>query len=235
MSPYTEFLPKELLPVGGMPLLFHALEECAAVSVSEIALILRRGKRGLLALARAWAKQKGWRGKLFSLEQKEAKGVGEALLLAKEFATAPFFWLMPDNVCVKSPLRAISEIFEKSGKGVFAVRKVEGREKKITSDSGSLTVEKRGAFFRVVHVEAKRRGTFQKRRGTLLRSVGRTLLLPSIFPFLEPPAQGEFDDAPAYDRMASAGKLCAYFVQEKVFDCGHWKGWLAANQFFLPR
>lgn len=87
-------LPKELLPIGGRPLLVHALADLAAGGIEEALVIVSLEKPQIAAaLGDACA---GVRLR-YALQQ-SPRGLADALSLAEEFAAGgPLFCWLPDN------------------------------------------------------------------------------------------------------------------------------------------
>ncbi len=88
-------LAKELLPVGGRPLIVHGLRDLAAAGVEEALVVVSPDKP---ELARALGSRVDGVA-LTYVEQHEPLGVGDAIALAEPFAAGePFFCWLPDNL-----------------------------------------------------------------------------------------------------------------------------------------
>src|SRR5262245_35377465 len=86
---------KELLPVGGRPLLVHGLLDLAAAGVTEALVVVSPDKP---ELARELGPRVGGVALTF-VEQPQPLGVADAIALAEPFAAAkPFFCWLPDNL-----------------------------------------------------------------------------------------------------------------------------------------
>jgi len=65
--------------------------------------------------------------------------------------------------------------------------------------------------------------------------IGRYILTPDIFKILEnikPDKSGEIQITDALNIQAKQGKIVAYKFKGKRFDCGSFKGYLEANNYF---
>lgn len=237
IEPFSSYFPKEILPVGGIPLLGYALNECQEAGVREIGLILNSKKMLLYDFARAWAKRKQWKVKIEVIEQKKACGVGDALFLLKDRAPEAFYWLMPDNVFQGAPLLLLKRHFSLSEGCLGLLQHLKGKEKKLYGYSGRVRIKGRGNKVQVLRVERKQKGSFAQVKGLVIRGAGRGILTHEVFPCLlkTKTKSGEFDDAPAYDALARQGKLYGVFWKGKAFDCGRWIGFLEANNFFFQK
>jgi UTP--glucose-1-phosphate uridylyltransferase len=71
---------------------------------------------------------------------------------------------------------------------------------------------------------------------TNLAIIGRYILTPEIFGFLEntaPDKNGEIQLTDALMKLAKKGEVIAYKFQGKRFDCGSVEGYLLANKTFM--
>ena len=110
LAPMTQHLPKELLPIGGKPMIQHTIEMCIASGIRELCIITSPLKPRLKAFIKDT-----WRPPLLPfrrdphfyknlaqvnvtvLTQEKAKGVADAISLAQEFVeNDPFVCIMPD-------------------------------------------------------------------------------------------------------------------------------------------
>lgn len=104
LRPLTQFMPKEMLPVGGRVVLQYVLEECAAAGLDQVLAVLSASKLSLLsvldpgdapreepqALPRCW---------VHTILQKEQRGLGHAILHAEAFVGADTFAVaLPDTI-----------------------------------------------------------------------------------------------------------------------------------------
>ena len=101
--PITKSTPKEMLPIVDKPTIQYIIEEIVASGIEEILIINGRNKESIInhfdrvpeleALLKAGGKTAALEqieaitnmAKIFSVRQKEAKGLGHAVLCAKEF------------------------------------------------------------------------------------------------------------------------------------------------------
>ncbi|MBV9100431.1 MAG: NTP transferase domain-containing protein [Candidatus Dormibacteraeota bacterium] len=142
--PLTRVMPKELLPLGGWPLIHHALLEVDRAGLRDVVVVIspRKGairsyfegdpvlERDLEARGdlRALERLRGARRLLSRLTlnfvEKETRGPGEAVLLAQRFTGADVMGvLLPDDVVPSSghwdELRALQAA---TGAGILSVR-----------------------------------------------------------------------------------------------------------------
>ncbi len=87
---------KEMLPVAGVPLAVHALQEAAASGIQEALLVLSPTKLNLLSILRAEAPPAL---KVTAVLQPEPLGLAEAEGRCREFlGEKPFALLLPDTL-----------------------------------------------------------------------------------------------------------------------------------------
>src|SRR5271156_3635919 len=145
--PATKAIPKEMRSLVDKPIIQYGVEEAIAAGIEEIiiitgrgktaiedhfdisyeldALLESRGKKALLELSRGISSM----AKVVTVRQKEAKGLGHAVLMAKELVgDEPFAVILPDDVidaetpCVKQMI----DVFDEVQSSVLATMVVEG-------------------------------------------------------------------------------------------------------------
>ncbi|MCQ2441244.1 MAG: UTP--glucose-1-phosphate uridylyltransferase GalU [Clostridia bacterium] len=143
--PASKALPKEMLPIVDKPAIQYIVEEAVKAGITDILIITNRGK-GVIedhfdhsVELEAMIKRRGNTQLLKTLEdvanlaniyyirQRETKGLGDAVLRAKEFVgDEPFAVLYGDDVIV-GEVPAIGELcdaYEKYGKSVVGIKEV---------------------------------------------------------------------------------------------------------------
>ena len=103
--PWTKVVPKELLPIGNIPIIAMLVDEALSVGITEICFVISKGKESIPEYFHArpeLEKELESRGKLHMLEdlsryanvkfhvvyQHEQKGDGHAILQAKDWVTS---------------------------------------------------------------------------------------------------------------------------------------------------
>jgi len=147
--PATKAQPKEMLPLVDKPAIQYIVEEAAASGIQSLFIVTGRGKRAIedhfdyAPELEAFLQAKGETKlaeeirrvtELLSLHyvrQKEPKGLGHAVLCARDFVGEEFFAVMlGDDVIFADPpaLRQLMEIHEETGGSVVAVMEVPKEE-----------------------------------------------------------------------------------------------------------
>lgn len=206
--PATKAVPKEMLAVVDKPAIQYLAEEAAAAGIEEILIITSRGKstledhfdRSVLLEQKLEATEKfelleQIRGiseiaNITYIRQKEQKGLGHAVLLAREFVgDEPFAVLYGDDVIIgeTSATLELCEAFEKYGKPTAGIKPV---EPDLISKYSSLKVNPVSPqIFEITDmIEKPRPGE----EFSLYSILGRCVLTPEIFDILEntPPGAG---------------------------------------------
>ena len=248
--PATKAMPKEMLPIVDKPAIQYIVEEAAAAGIEDILIITNRGK-GLLEdhFDRAPELEARLTGSpekeavleqvvaisklanIFYVRQKETKGLGHAILCAREFVgDEPFAVLYGDDVILgEDPACGqLIRAWERYGKGVVGVKEVS--EEAIKKYS-SLKVEPlEGNCFSCTDMVEKP----QRKEDilSLYSILGRCVLPPEIFGILErtaPGAGGEIQLTDAMKELARRDGMTAVDFTGKRYDMGNKLGIMQAG------
>ena len=248
--PATKAMPKEMLPIVDKPAIQYIVEEAAASGIEDILIITNRGK-GLLEdhFDRAPELEARLTGSpekeavleqivhisrlanIFYVRQKETKGLGHAILCAKEFVgDEPFAVLYGDDVILgEDPACGqLIRAWERYGKGVVGVKEVS--EEAIKKYS-SLKVEplEGNCFLCTDMVEKPQR---KEDILSLYSILGRCVLPPEIFGILERTAPGAGGEIQLTDAMAALAReqgMTAVDFTGTRYDMGNKLGILQAT------
>jgi UTP--glucose-1-phosphate uridylyltransferase len=255
--PATKAIPKEMLAVVDKPIIQYGVEEALAAGCEEIIIITargksaiedhfdisyeleasleKRGKTDLLAIARNVSNM----AQLSYVRQKEAKGLGHAVLMAKELVgDEPFAVILPDDVidaatpCVKQMI----DVFDEVQGSVLATMVVEGPG---ISAYGVLDGSPLANNPRIIEA----RGMVEKPKFEDAPSknaiIGRYILTPKIFELLEnisPGAGGELQLTDGIKGLLKTEKVYGYNFEGIRHDAGDKLGMLKATvDFALKR
>ncbi|MBR5506436.1 MAG: UTP--glucose-1-phosphate uridylyltransferase GalU [Clostridia bacterium] len=252
--PATKAVPKEMVPIVDKPTLQYIVEEAVASGIEDILIITGRTKRAVedhfdksYELETELEKS----GKLDYLEeiqkisslanihyvrQKEAKGLGHAILCAKFFASnEPFAVLLGDDVVdAQTPcLKQMIEKYEEYGGTILGVQTVPESE---TSKYGIIKGNK--IADRVYDVEDMVEKP-KENPPSNVAVLGRYIIEPEVFSYLERTqagAGGEIQLTDALKAMAKEGDVYAYDFEGRRYDVGSKQGYLEATvEFALKR
>ncbi|HLK07077.1 MAG TPA: UTP--glucose-1-phosphate uridylyltransferase GalU [Candidatus Angelobacter sp.] len=258
--PATKAQPKEMLPLVDKPIIQYGVEEALAAGCDQIIIITGRGKTAIedhFDVSYELEKMLEERGKteLLSIvrqisdmihvayvRQKEAMGLGHAVLMARELVgNEPFAVLLADDVIdAKKPcLGQMMDVFEESQCSIIATQEVNGPA---ISSYGVLDAQKIEGKFdgRAFDVRSMVEKPKQDEAPSNLAIIGRYILTPTIFETLERTplgAGGELQLTDGLRGLLSAGeKIYGYTFEGKRHDAGDKLGFLKATvEFALKR
>jgi UTP--glucose-1-phosphate uridylyltransferase len=258
--PATKAQPKEMLPLVDKPIIQYGVEEALAAGCDQIIIITGRGKTAIedhFDVSYELEKMLEERGKteLLSIvrqisdmihvayvRQKEAMGLGHAVLMARELVgNEPFAVLLADDVidAQKPCLRQMMDVFEESQCSIIATQEVNGPA---ISSYGVLDAQKIEGRFdgRAFDVRSLVEKPKQEEAPSNLAIIGRYILTPTIFETLERTplgAGGELQLTDGLRGLLSAGeKIFGYTFEGKRHDAGDKLGFLKATvEFALKR
>lgn len=238
--PASKAIPKEMLTIVDKPAIQYLVEEAAAAGIEEVLIITSRGKTALEDHfdRSPELESKLLKGEKFELldevikisgianityiRQKETKGLGHAVLMAKSFVgDEPFAVLYGDDVIVggeKPATQELCEAFERYKKPVAGIKSVP--EESISKYS-SLKVEalEETVFNITDMVEKPKRGEHL----SLYSILGRCVLTPDIFEILErtpPGAGGEIQLTDAMKEIARGSGMVGVEYSGTRYDMG---------------
>ncbi len=257
--PATKAQPKEMLPLVDKPIIQYGVEEAMASGCDQIIIITGRGKQAIedhFDVSYELEKMLEERGKTDLLNivrsisdmmyvsyvrQKEALGLGHAVLMAREIVgKEPFAVLLADDVIdAKVPcLKQMVQVFEKTQCSVLATQVVEG---KMISAYGVLDVKPADGSFdgRLYEIKNMVEKPRPEEAPSNLAIIGRYILTPTIFDCLaktQTGAGGELQLTDGMRLLLQKEKMYAYVYEGRRHDAGDKLGFLKATvEFALKR
>jgi UTP--glucose-1-phosphate uridylyltransferase len=254
--PATKVQPKEMLPLVDKPLIQYVVEEAINSGIEDVIIITGRGKyaiedhfdiafelertleeRGKTELLEA-AQQTSNLANFAYVRQKQALGLGHAVLVARHLVgDEPFAVLLGDDI-IDSEVPCLRQMIEVSsrygGAPVVAVQEVEGEA---ISRFGVIAGEEiEPNLFRIDDMVEKPR---REEAPSNLAIIGRYLLTPDVFPLLEQTRAGvggEIQITDGLRRLARQRPFYGYRFTGKRHDAGDKLGFLQATvEFALKR
>ena len=256
--PATKAQPKEMLPLVDKPIIQYGVEEALAAGCDQIIIITGRGKSAIedhFDTSYELEKMLEEKGKhellkivrqisdmiyVSYVRQKEALGLGHAILTARELVgNEPFAALLADDVidaqipCLKQLMDAFNE---KQG-SVIAIQPIDGpaisaygviKAKEVPGSGGKL--------YEVLDLVEK--PTLADAPSNLA-VIGRYILTPTVFDTLseiKPGAGGELQLTDGLRALLQREKLYGYVYEGRRHDTGDKLGFLKATvEFALKR
>lgn len=248
--PATKASPKEMLPVVDKPLIQYAVEEAVEAGITELIFVTGRNKRSipdhfdkayeLEAELEAKGKEKLLQltrdivpphVSCIYLRQSEALGLGHAVLCAKPVVgNEPFSVILADDLIdneSKGCVKQMVESYAQHASSILAVQRVDKNE---TDKYGIVSLENKsddkGFISGIVEKPSPEDAP------STLAVVGRYILNPRIFHFLEKTQKGAGNEIQLTDAIAdllAEEKVFAYPFEGIRYDCGSKLGYLQAN------
>jgi len=250
--PATKAQPKEMLPLVDKPIIQYGVEEALAAGCNQIIIITGRGKQSIedhFDVSYELEKMLEERGKSDLLKtvrqisdmiyvayvrQKEALGLGHAVLTARELVgNEPFAILLADDV-IDAPvpcLKQMVSVFEETQCSVIAAQVVDGEA---ISAYGVLDLKPADGRFngRLFEVNSMVEKPALKDAPSNLAIIGRYILTPTIFQMLAETQTGSGGEIQLTDGMKlllKKEKMYAYVFEGKRHDTGDKLGFLKAT------
>jgi UTP--glucose-1-phosphate uridylyltransferase len=247
--PATKAMPKEMLTVVDRPLIQYAVEECLAAGIEEFIFVTGRNKSALedhfdaAFELEAMLEQRGKTRELkqtqgatikagnavFTRQQKPL-GLGHAVWCAREWiGREPFAVLLPDELMIGSPTCTAQLVaaHDKTGGNVIAVMDVP-REQTRSYGIAAVKAEKDGLAEVTGLIEKPK----PEQAPSTLAWIGRCVLLPDVFRYLdhhEAGSGGEIQLTDAMAKMIGSNPFHALRYVGRRYDCGSRIGFLEAN------
>jgi UTP--glucose-1-phosphate uridylyltransferase len=246
--PATKSVPKEMLPIVDIPTIQYIVKEVVDSGIDQIILITNRGKSSIIDHFDAAPEleekleKEGKTDLLKSLReasnmaqivykrQREPRGLGHAVLCAKELVgDEPFVVLLGDDL-VDSAIpctQQMMQVFLKHNKSVVALMRVPDEDVSRFGICGGLKIEDR-----IYQLDTMVEKPSLNDAPSNLAIVGRYILKPSIFRYLEevkPGKGGEIQLTDAMARMMKDEGFIGYEFTGERYDAGDKFGFLQAG------
>lgn len=257
--PATKSQPKEMLPIVDKPTIQYIIEEAIASGIEEILIVTsstkrsiedhfdksyeledtlaKKGKNDMLEMVQNISNM----AQIHYIRQKEAKGLGHAILCAKTFiGNEPFAVLLGDDIVVNDENPATKQLiqaYEKNGCSIMGVQTVADEDvSKYGIMKPSKSHQPEGRMVKLSGMVEKPK---QEEAPSNLAVMGRYVLTPEIFEMLETQeagAGGEIQLTDAIDRLMDRQAVYAYDFEGQRYDVGDKFGFIKATiDFSLNR
>lgn len=247
--PATKSMPKEMLPVASKPLIQYAFEEALAAGIEQFIFVTGRNKNAIsnhfdhsyelqqhlsekdkaheLELAKGWLPTAG---QIAFVRQQEPLGLGHAVWCARNFiGDEPFAVVLADEMLLHKPgfLKEMATLYNETGGNIIGLAEVEREHIK---RYGIIDPENRDDPI------IKIRGMVEKPSPETAPSnlciIGRYILQPEIFTYLQRGTKGSGGEIQLTDSMAEMLVDSPFYglpFTGRRFDCGNPLGFLEAN------
>jgi UTP--glucose-1-phosphate uridylyltransferase len=251
--PATKSLPKEMLPILTKPLIHYGVDEAREAGMSNMAFVTGRGKRALedyfdisyeLEDQISGTNKENLLTEIRDLmasctftftRQNTMRGLGDAINKGKMLVGDEAFGvILADDLCVNEDgigvMAQMRDIYEKYRCSIVAVMEV---EKEQISNYGVIEGKEIGDGLIMVNNMVEKPNP--QDAPSNLAIIGRYILTPQIFNFLDhtaPGKNGEIQITDALLRQAQDNIVIAYKFKGRRFDCGSVNGFVEATNYF---
>lgn len=252
--PATKAQPKEMIPIVDKPTIQYNVEELIAAGIEEILIITSRNKGSIMdhfdyspELENA-LKEKGKEELLevsksisemvdiHYIRQKEAKGLGHAILYAKTFVgDEPFAVLLGDDVVYsdKPCIGQLIEVYNKYEASVLGVQQVADEDVSKYGIIEGDVIENR-----TYSVDGMIEKPSLDEAPTNVAILGRYVLTPEIFDALENTGKGKGGEIQLTDailKLRDTQEIYAYDFEGVRYDAGNKLGFMKASVEYALR
>lgn len=252
--PATKAQPKEMLPIVDKPTIQYIIEEAAASGIEDIIIVTGRNKRSIedhfdRSIELEMSLEKSGREALLAstrniseianihyIRQKEPKGLGHAILAARNFiGREPFAVLLGDDVVVsqKPCLKQLIDVYNEYKTSILGVQEVPAEDVCKYGIVDGRPIE--DGICKVKNLVEK---PAMEEAPSNIAILGRYIITPRIFDFLETQqegAGGEIQLTDALQKLASEEAMYSYTFKGKRYDVGNKLGFLQATVEFALR
>jgi UTP--glucose-1-phosphate uridylyltransferase len=255
--PATKAQPKEMLPIVDKPIIQYGVEEALAAGCDQIIIITGRGKSAIedhfdvsYELEKMLEERK--KTELLTIvrqisdmihvayvRQKEALGLGHAVLMARELVgNEPFAVLLADDVIDANPpcLKQMIDQFNERQASIIAIQQIDGPAISSYGVADARSVAGNDRLYEVRDLVEKPK---REEAPSNLAIVGRYVLTPKIFEVLDSTPLGSGGELQLTDGLRLLLKeeeIFGYRYEGKRHDAGDKLGFLKATvEFALKR
>ncbi len=258
--PATKAMPKEMLPLVDKPLIQYGVEEAIHSGIPNIIIVTGRGKsaiedhfdvsfelehtletrnkRDLLKIVRDVSELID----VSYVRQKEALGLGHAVLRAKDIVgKEPFAVILSDDVIDSEIpcLRQLLDVYEFYGASVVALMEVPGDAISAYGVVDADPVSHNGSRDRLFRIRNMVEKPKPADAPSNLAIIGRYVLTPEIFEAIEtvqPGSGGEIQLTDALKHLLRSRPIYGYKFEGRRYDAGDKLGFLTATvEYALKR
>lgn len=253
--PATKAMPKEMLPIVDKPTIQYIIEEAVASGIEDIIIVTGKGKRAIedhfdhaTELENNLMEKQKYEMletiqsisnmiDIHYIRQKEPKGLGHAILCARKFiGDEPFAVLLGDDI-VQAEQPCLAQLMDEYNKRLSSVIGVQRVPDSETHRYGIIDpAESENRTFQVKNfIEKPDPGTAPSN----LAIIGRYILNPEIFMFLEKQELGAGNEIQLTDAIQKLNKIQRVFAYEfegNRYDVGEKQGFIETTiEFALQR
>jgi UTP--glucose-1-phosphate uridylyltransferase len=232
MRPLTTFIPKEMFPLGSLPVIEHTIAELVSSGIKRICVVIRKEKeviREYLHSRRSLYEDV----KLEFVYQKAPLGLGDALRAAKDFISGTSFVMaIPDQILLskRSATRQMLDVC-KSGFGIWnSMVQIPKKEMEFFKGSKPFKYRKGDEKYYLIQ-------DISTDQTSKIRGFGRTVFLPDALEYMTEEfinhETGEVDFLKTYQALKNQFPLYGFLLEGRPCDIGTWEGYYYYQKIIL--
>jgi UTP--glucose-1-phosphate uridylyltransferase len=224
MGPLTTVIPKEMFPLGDLPVIEYTVLELVSCGIKRICIVIRKKKE---VIREYFHRRKALykRVELHFAYQKAPLGLGDAIRKAEDFIKGvPFVMAIPDQILL-SERPATRQLLDacKNEEGIWnSMVKIPRDEMHFFKDSRPFKYRKKKKGFYFIE-DISTDGT------SLIRGFGRTIFLPEAFEYMREEfindQTGEVDLLKTFQALKNKFPLYGVVLEGRPCDIGTWEGY----------
>lgn len=219
LKPFTNSLPKTLLPVAGKPVLEDCIERLVSIGICEIGIVINPCQQ---VIRNYIGSGERFGAHIYFIYQNEPKGISHAVHVAQTFLGKESFVLLLGDNLLEEDLGIIVKSFQSNqSNAALLLAKVEN-----PSDFGIAEIKGN----KIIGLEEK-----PKQPKSDFAVIGAYIFDSTIFEAVQsiaPSKRGEYEITDAIQWLINQGNTVSYSVTEKFYsDVGTVERWLKANEW----
>ncbi|MGD9076853.1 MAG: sugar phosphate nucleotidyltransferase [Desulfobacteraceae bacterium] len=247
----TEGRSKEMLSIGGRPMIYYTVQEAARSGLEHLYIVINKNKPSLQQYLESEKLEADLQGegkgnsvsipRITCIDQPAPFGSGDAIYRTKAMiGKEPFALMMPDFLLFGSS-PALSQMipsYERFSKDIVGALILGLTEAKGFGNVGIFQPTPLEEDIVEVHgISEKLKTPLMLKNGEKIhKAIGRCIFGSHFFSYLERvrPLEGEWDDAPAFRALCKERKVIGKILKGTGFDVGNPTGYRAAKEKFGP-
>ncbi len=244
MHPAISDFPKELLPIGDLPMIAYSINEALKCHLKIIYVIVRPEKKRLIKYLEGLLKEDKYRElKIIIAFQESADGLAAAILSAADLENdASMAVLLPDNIVLDEnhPTTFLIEEYSKFNSIVLNLQLIEDDfSSKIIGNCGNVQIQPYAGEgnYRILDLASKGDGHY-KMGGDIpeYRTTGRFIVNKNFYDMsreLKGKVNGELDDVYVLQKLIPDKKVYGIDRKINLYDVGNPAGYIFAQKLWI--
>ena len=230
MGPLTNVIPKEMFPLGSIPMIEHTIAELVSSGIKRIGVVIRNGKEVIREYLES-RKSLYPESEFEFVFQKEPLGLGDALWCARDFIQgAPFVMAIPDQVLISEQAATLQLLEASEGVDGIWNSMVQIPRNEMAFFKGARSVRYKKVNREVFVIEDISTDITSR-----VRAFGRIVFLPEALDYMSKEfvndATGEVDLLKTFYALKGRFRLFGVLLKGRPCDLGTWGGY----HFYQPR